>query len=132
MTPVKVGAKFPLKWKVSDDTRIFYKIQGESESSQLPDISNDQYNTDRPSTVSLEQFVEGVCNNLNNGQAQNWLNDLRKEDITTYPHLANLKFSEWGEIKTLSVNARKLLRAFVDQEKQATAEKKKKNKRNGV
>ncbi|CAF3939418.1 unnamed protein product [Adineta steineri] len=105
LIPVDPVSEFPLKWKLSDEARIFYKVQTEAETPQKNDSSTAQCNVDRPSTVSLEQFVKDVCEKLNNGQAEKWICSLREEDITTYPHLANLKFSEWAEIKTLSVNA---------------------------
>ncbi|CAF1235695.1 unnamed protein product [Didymodactylos carnosus] len=75
-----------------------------------------------------EQFVKDVCEKLNNGQAERWLELLRNEDIRTYTHLANLKHSEWNDIKSIPVNARKDLKNFVNLEKQMAAGKKKKER----
>jgi predicted flap endonuclease-1-like 5' DNA nuclease len=132
LMPPNSHTHFPLKWKLSDDAQIFYQIQRDSDTLQSNDSPQKERNVDRPNTVSLERFIGDVCEKLNNGQGQKWINDLRQEDITTYAHLANLKFSEWTEIETLSVNARKLIKAFVNQEKQAASDKKKKTERNGM
>ncbi len=133
LLPNHPSTQFPLKWKLAANAQVFYEIHNTEDSNQQDgNFSQEQRNSDRPSTVSLERFIQGVCQQLNNGQAQKWINALREEDITTYPHLDNLKLSEWAEIKTLPLNARKLLKSFVNQEKQMVAEKKKKNKRNGM
>jgi hypothetical protein len=56
---------------------------------------------------------------------------LRNEDIRTYTHLANLKYSEWNDIRSIPVNARKDLKNFVNLEKQMAAGKKKKERTDG-
>lgn len=132
LLPYKPSTQFPLKWKLAENIEIFYEIQTDDSNEHSENTSQNRRVSDRPSTISLDRFIHDVCQQLNNGQAQKWINILRQEDITTYSHLANLKFSEWEEIKTLSVNARKLLKAFVNQEKQMAAEKKKNNQRNGM
>lgn len=119
---------FPLKWSITEDAHINFRTGNKSVSS-INDMnqSNVTNNTDRPSTISLEKFIEDICEKENNGNKQKWLDGLRAEDIRSYAHLANLKFSEWEQMKTLSTNARKILKSYVDREKQLAAEVKKVN-----
>ena len=50
-----------------------------------------------------------------------WLDTLRADDIFLYDHLANLKYTEWANLKALSTNGKKILKSYVDREKQMTA-----------
>ncbi|CAF1473048.1 unnamed protein product [Adineta ricciae] len=107
---------FPKAWQIDDNTQFFYLLE-------LPHGNNGTNcqrarNNDRPSTVSLQRFVEDVCDKENNGMGKKWLNALTQDDIFTYDHLVNLKFDEWNQLKTLSMNGRKILKSYVDREKQ--------------
>jgi hypothetical protein len=77
---------------------------------------------ERPRTSSLEQFVQDVCVNEDNMQADTWLKALRAEDILSFAHLSNLKQTEWDNIKKLSMNAKRILKAAVDRERESAAD----------
>jgi hypothetical protein len=135
LVPAAPATVFSNKWKLSENAQIFYKLETDEQPS-LPTSTEEEAtiehrNVGPPSTASLEQFVKGVCENLNNGQAERWLELLRNEDIRTYTHLANLKYSEWNDIRTIPVNARKDLKNFVNLEKQMAAGKKTKERTGG-
>jgi hypothetical protein len=120
---------FPLKWSITENAEILFKIGNKSVNS-ISDINNSSANgnIDRPNTVSLEKFISDICEKENNGNTEKWLEGLRTEDIRSYAHLANLKFTEWEQMKSLSTNARKILKSYVDREKQFSAEVKKTSK----
>jgi hypothetical protein len=114
--------EFPLIWKLSYDAKIFFifKIPGDDNN----DDANEQTNrhVDRPSTVSLERFVEDVCEKENNGMTEKWIDALRADDLLKFDHLANLKHEEWNDLKKLSVNGKKILKSYVDREKQMASD----------
>jgi hypothetical protein len=66
-------------------------------------------------------FVGDVCAHENNGQKTTWLEALHKEDILTYEHLSNLRQSEWDNIRQLPMNAKKILKAAIDRERESVA-----------
>lgn len=109
---------FPRIWKLDKNTQIFYLFELTNGNTSESDPGT--RNVDRPSTVSLQRFVEDVCEKENNGMAKKWLDALREDDIFTYDHLANLKFNEWNELRKLSMNGKKTLKSYVDREKQMT------------
>jgi len=116
---------FPRKWKLNSDTEIFYLIKLSADGINVD--QEDELtgrNVDRPSTISLERFIGDVCEKENNGMTAKWLDALREDDIFTYDHLANLKYSEWNELKKLSMNGRKILKSYVDREKQMASDTK--------
>lgn len=117
---------FPLKWSVNNDTEISFMI---SNTGIISNIGNNNGSTNRnmdwPSTVSLERFISDICQKENNGNADKWIAELHNEDIQSYTHLANLKFTEWDQMKTLSVNARKVIKSYVEREKILSSEVKK-------
>ncbi|CAM4929864.1 unnamed protein product [Rotaria socialis] len=117
---------FPLKWSITEDAEILFTV-GNKSISAIDDANNTSAigNIDRPSTVSLEKFINDICEKENNGNTERWLEGLRNEDIRSYSHLANLKFTEWEQMKSLSTNARKILKSYVDREKQLRVEVKK-------
>ncbi|CAF1398490.1 unnamed protein product [Adineta steineri] len=120
---------FPLKWSINEDTEISLNI---TSAGIITNIGNNNISTggniDRPSTVSLERFINDICQKENNGNTDKWLAELHNEDIQSYTHLANLKFSEWEQMKTLSINARKIIKSYVEREKILSSEVKKTNK----
>ncbi|CAF1085429.1 unnamed protein product [Adineta steineri] len=117
--------QFPSIWRLASNAKIFFVLE-------LPggDRNNDQENVqtsriiDRPSTASLEQFVEDVCEKENNGMASKWIGALRADDLFTFDHLANLKYNEWSELKVLTLNGRKVLKSYIDREKQTASDAK--------
>ncbi|CAF4654000.1 unnamed protein product [Rotaria sp. Silwood1] len=117
--------QFPRRWKLAADAQIFYTIELAGKQKR-DDYENEKTirNIDRPSTVSLERFVEDVCEKENNGMAAKWLDALRADDIFTYDHLANLKYAEWNELKVLSINGKKILKSYIDHEKQMASDAK--------
>ncbi|CAF3762706.1 unnamed protein product [Rotaria sp. Silwood1] len=116
--------KFPEKWKLSPTANIKYTIV-----KQLPsgDAEQTTKHIERPSTKQLDSFIRDVCLIEDNGLADVWLEALRKkENIETYAHLANLNQQEWEKIDELPMNALKILKLYVDREKQMAEECKKK------
>ena len=115
LTLIPESEEFPRRWKLSPDTKInfVFKLPNQYENNEQTGR-----NTDRPSTVSLERFVNDVCEKENNGMAEKWLEGLRRDDLFTFDHLANLKHTEWNELRNLSMNGRKILKSYVDREKQ--------------
>lgn len=122
---VPEGQHFPRKWKLATDAKFRFLLQTPN-SSRINDENQEQAtrNIDRPSTISLERFVEEVCEKENNGMAKKWLDALRADDLTSFDHLANLKFTEWTELKVLSMNGKKVLKSYVDREKQLASDSK--------
>ena len=122
---VPEGQCFPRKWKVAPDVKLRFLLQTpntseRSDENQEPTTRN----IDRPSTISLERFVEEVCEKENNGMVTKWLDALRADDLISFDHLANLKFDEWTELKYLSMNGKKVLKSYVDREKQLASDSK--------
>ncbi|CAF2859194.1 unnamed protein product [Rotaria sp. Silwood2] len=111
--------QFPRRWKLASNAQILYTIELVGKQTK-DDYENEttMRNIDRPSTVSLQRFVEDVCEKENNGMAAKWLDALRADDLFTYDHLANLKHTEWSELKVLSINGKKILKSYIDREKQ--------------
>lgn len=66
--------------------------------------------------------MSDICNYENNCPADAWLKALRDECIFKYEHLDNLKQSEWDSIHKLPMNARKILKAAVDREREHARE----------
>jgi hypothetical protein len=66
-------------------------------------------------------FVHDVCANENNGKEKEWLDALHGEDIVTYEHLANLRQSEWDNIRKLPMNAKRILKTAIDRERENVA-----------
>ena len=123
LVPSQPAGKFPLKWKLAPDARLHYRLQtGAEVAGESTELARDP---DRPSTVSLERFVQDVCESQNNQSANKWIHALREDDIVTYSHLSSLHFTEWAEVRGLSVNARKILKSAVDREKEMGAQRKK-------
>ena len=108
---------FPRRWQLTQDVQFLYRID-----DLVADESTATRNIDRPSTVSLERFIEDVCEKENNGMATKWIDALRSDDIFTFDHLANLKHTEWHDLKVLSINGKKILKSYVDREKQLAAD----------
>ena len=116
--------KFPEKWKLSPTANIKYTIV-----EQLTSTDNNQAtkHIERPSTKALDSFIRDVCHIEDNGLADEWLEALtKKENISTYAHLANLNQQEWEKIDDLPMNALKIIKLYVDREKQTAEERKKK------
>ncbi|CAF2983559.1 unnamed protein product [Rotaria sp. Silwood2] len=118
LSPHGTNTRFPARWKLADDARIHCLITNDDFTRTE---SSSSYNT-RPRTASLNVFVHDVCMHENNGQEDIWLRDLYKEDIRTFEHLANLRQSEWDNIRALSMNARKTLKAAVDRIRETMAD----------
>ncbi|CAF3171708.1 unnamed protein product [Rotaria sp. Silwood2] len=114
---------FPILWELIEKSKITYQI-----ISVYSTNDSDQKTIQRPSTKSLEKFIEDICQIEDNGMASNWIELLRKEDITTYAHLTNLNLKEWDNIKKLSMNALKTIKTYVDREKQTAEDQTKTNK----
>jgi hypothetical protein len=110
---------FPVRWKFIDNAPITVQILNSYSSAE--DNGDTRKTIQRPSTKSLEKFIEGICEIEDNGMASEWITSLRKEDITTYAHLTNLSLKDWERIKKLTMNALKTIKTYVDREKQ-TAE----------
>ncbi|CAF1454924.1 unnamed protein product [Adineta steineri] len=108
---------FPKRWKIDENTKIFYLLELPKNNDN---IDQGTRNVDRPSTVSLQRFIEDVCEKENNGMTKKWFEALHEDDIFTYDHLANLKFDEWNQLKKISMNGRKILKSYIDREKQMT------------
>ncbi|CAF3345714.1 unnamed protein product, partial [Rotaria sp. Silwood2] len=115
---------FPIRWELIEQSKITYQI-----ISFYSTNDRDQKPIKKPSTKSLEKFIEDICQIEDNGMASNWIELLRKEDITTYAHLTNLNQKEWDNIKKLSMNALKTIKTYVDREKQTAEDQTKTNKR---
>ena len=115
---IRENQDFPRRWNLTSDAQIFYRI------CSSKDLSNEEStirNVDRPSTASLERFVEDVCEKQNNGLAKKWIDALHSDDILTYADLASLKATEWEKLKALSFNGQRTLRSYLDREKQMAA-----------
>lgn len=122
---------FCSRWQLTEQAKITYKI------NSIYSINDDQKQIQRPSTKSLEIFIEEICRIEDNGMASDWIDLLRKEDINTYAHLTNLNQKEWERIKKLSMNALKTIKTYVDREKQTAEDqtsstKSKGNKRKSI
>ncbi|CAF1560667.1 unnamed protein product, partial [Didymodactylos carnosus] len=116
---------FPQKWTLAPDGELFYIFETPADRTNTNQAGEQTVrNVDRPSTQSLEQFVTDICEKENNGMASKWLTDLRADDLFSYDHLANLKFTEWDRLKQLSMNGRKTLKSYVDREKQMASDAK--------
>ncbi|CAF1102388.1 unnamed protein product, partial [Didymodactylos carnosus] len=110
----------PSCWTLDKDVRIYCKFM------VVGDLQNNETRTssilDRPRTNSLEQFVNDVCAKEDNAQTNVWLKALHEEDIFTFAHLSNLKQTEWDNIKKLTMNAKRILKAAVDRERESAAD----------
>ena len=113
LRPHDRNTRFPPRWSLTDDARIFCQLHKRDGTGSGASLANE----DRPRTDSLEVFVHDVCARENNGQGRNWLTDLHKEAILTYEHLANLRQSEWDNIQKLPMNAKKILKTAIDRER---------------
>ncbi|CAF1520049.1 unnamed protein product, partial [Didymodactylos carnosus] len=103
---------FPHKWKLAPNTKLFYLFELPDDSTSTDQkVVQRAKNIDRPSTISLELFVEDVCEKENNGMAEDWIKALRADHIFSYDHLANLKYTEWDQLKQLPLNGRKILKS---------------------
>ena len=105
--------QFPDQWSLADDVKIYWRIENES-SREKTSLSS---YTDRSHRRTLEAFVHDICMRENNGKSGGWLEALRQEDILTFEHLTNLNQSEWDRIHRLPVNAKRILKSAVDQER---------------
>ena len=108
--------RFPSRWKLADEPRIHCRLHDQDAATKASTSLLDG----RPRITSLEVFVRDVCHHANSGQADVWLRDLHEEDVLTFEHLANLRHGEWENIRKLTVNARKTLRAAVDRERESS------------
>ncbi|CAF4362506.1 unnamed protein product, partial [Rotaria sp. Silwood2] len=109
------NARFPPRWRLSDNVQIYSRIQ-RSDSSK-----SSSSHTDRPRTASLDAFIYDMCDQENNDRGDAWLCALHKEDILTFEHLTNLRQSEWDAIHSLPMNAKKILKAAVDRERECAS-----------
>lgn len=111
---------FPSCWTLNNQTSIHCRF------IRFGIRQNDEPNTssipDRPRTSTLEQFVYDVCAKDGNDKAKKWYDTLCIEDIRTFTHLSNLKQTEWDNIKKLSMNAKRILKAAVDRERENVAD----------
>ena len=107
---------FPRRWELADLSKLTYQILPNDQST-----GDDQRQIQRPSTKSLEKFIEDICLIEDNEMGSTWIDLLREEDITTFAHLTNLNQKEWESIRKLSMNALKTIKMYIDREKQ-TAE----------
>ncbi|CAF1054908.1 unnamed protein product [Didymodactylos carnosus] len=114
--------KFPQKWQLATDAKIFCKVTDSFAVSQ--DLGKG--NIERPNTQSLETFIKDICLIENCDTYKHWIQALRLEDITTYSHLSNLKQTDWDNIAKLTMNAKKTIKSHVDKEKQTSANEKRK------
>jgi hypothetical protein len=110
---------FPTYWVLANDARIYCQFvfigtrqANEIATSLIPD---------RPRTGSLEQFVHDVCAK-ESMKAEKWIEALHAEDILSFTHLSNLKQTEWDNIKRLPMNAKRILKAAVDRERESAAD----------
>lgn len=108
---------FPPCWILDNNARIHCQFipfgsrqNNETLTSLIPD---------RPRTSSLQQFVYDVCAKDGNTEVRKWCDILYREDIRTFTHLSNLKQTEWDKIKILSMNAKRILKAAVDRERES-------------
>ncbi len=99
-----VNTQFPRQWRLADNARIFCSVHNGDPTQSI----SSTLHTDRPRTASLQVFVQDVCAHENNDLGNAWLDALRKEDILTYEHLANLRQSEWDNIRQLTMSETKL------------------------
>lgn len=121
LVPHGTNARFPARWRLADDARIHCFINNHDPAVQTSSSSSSSHG-DRPRTTSLDVFVQDVCALENNGKrGAAWLGSLHQEDIFTYEHLANLRQSEWDSMNTLTMNAKKTLKAAIDRERENTA-----------
>ncbi len=111
---------FPTSWVLDKDARIHCQYVF-SDTRQANETTGFLVR-DRPRTSSLEQFVEDICAKEDNKQADKWLEALQAEDILSFTHLSNLKQTEWDNIKKLSMNAKRILKAAVDRERETAAD----------
>ena len=112
------NGSFPARWQLAANAQLSYRIQ---RIGDQPNEESSSHNVDRPNTSSLEKFVQDVCEKENNGMATKWIKALHDADISMFDHLASLKFTEWNELKALSLNGQKILKLYVNREKQMTA-----------
>ncbi|CAF3867114.1 unnamed protein product [Rotaria sp. Silwood1] len=111
---------FPSCWVLANDARIHCQFAF-SGTRQASEIATSLF-FERPRTSSLEQFVEDVYAKEDNMKAKQWLEALHAEDILSFPHLSNLKQTEWDNIKKLSMNAKRILKTAVDRERESAAD----------
>ena len=111
---------FPSHWILANDADIHcqFIFSGTSQASESITSSTN----DRPRTSSLELFIEDVCAKENNRRAKQWIEALYAEDILSYSHLSNLKQTEWDTIKKLPMNAKRILKAAVDRERESASD----------
>jgi hypothetical protein len=111
---------FPPCWVLTNDARIHcqFVFSGTRQDNE----TTPSRIFDRPRTSSLEQFVQDVCAKEDNLPARKWFEALQAEDILSFPHLSNLKQTEWDNIKRLSMNAKRILKAAVDRERENAAD----------
>ncbi|CAF3790646.1 unnamed protein product [Rotaria sp. Silwood1] len=111
---------FPSCWVLANDARIHcqFAFSGTRQASEIAT----SLIFERPRTSSLEQFVEDVYAKEDNMKAKQWLEALHAEDILSFPHLSNLKQTEWDNIKKLSMNAKRILKTAVDRERESAAD----------
>ena len=111
---------FPPYWTLDNEAHIYcqFVIDGTEQDNETGTSSI----LAPPRTNSLEQFVNDVCAKEDNAQANSWLKALYAEDIITFAHLSNLKQTEWDNIKRLTMNARRILKAAVDRERESAAD----------
>ena len=112
---------FPSAWILDKDARIHchFVFSGARQDATTTTAS---LNFDNPRTNSLEQFVQDVCAKEENMKATEWLEALRAEDILSFPHLSNLKQTEWDNIRRLSMNAKRILKAAVDRDRESVSD----------
>jgi hypothetical protein len=102
--------RFPVRWRLADNVQIYCRIKNDDSS-----LSTSSSHSDTLRTGSRDVFIQDICDRENNGRAGEWLLALNKEDIMTFEHLSNLRQSEWDNIQFLPMNAKKILKAAVDQ-----------------
>jgi hypothetical protein len=110
----------PTCWLLAKDARIHcqFAFSGTRQANE----TTTPLIFDRPRTTSLEQFVHDVCAKEDNMQGEKWFEALCAEDILSFTHLSNLKQTEWNNIKKLTMNAKRILKAAVDRERESAAD----------
>jgi hypothetical protein len=107
---------FQTCWVLGNDARIYcqFVFIGTQQANKM----STSLIRDRPRTNSLEQFVRDVCAK-ENMDADKWIGLLHEEYIFSFIHLSNLKQTEWDNIKRLPMNAKRILKAAVDRERES-------------
>ena len=110
---------FPHVWRLANDACIYYQFI--ETGTRQADGTPGSVVFDRPRTGSLEQFIQDICAK-EEMEAEKWIKALQEEDILSFIHLSNLKQTEWDNIRRLPMNAKRILKAAVDRERESAAD----------